>query len=494
MAKYRCTICGYIYDDDKEEVKFEDLPDSWTCPLCGVPKSLFEKVEDNQIEEKKEEKLSNAVKIAKDNPSIERIESKCINCGVCALTCEKLEGITKEAEKQIVCVNCGQCVQRCPTGALIPKRENGKLEKAKEEGKICIAYTSPAVRVAIGEEFGMEYGTFAQGKLVSALKELGFDYVFDVTFGADLTIMEEASELIKRVKENKNLPMFTSCCPAWVKYAEIFYPELLNNISTCKSPIGMQGAMVKNYFAEKNNLDKNKLYTVAITPCTAKKYEITREEIEGTDLVLTTTQVADTLKDKKIDFRNLEDKEYDKMLGEGTGAGMIFGNTGGVMEAALRTAYKMLTGEELTQNNIEFNVVRGMENVKEATININGLLLNIAIVHKMADAKQILEDVKNGKSKYHYIEIMNCEGGCVGGGGQPKTIDEKQIEVKEKRIAALYNKDKVQKIRCSHQNPEIISAYEEYLGNPLQGRAKELLHTTYKDRSAILQDKEKITD
>ena len=494
MAKYRCTICGYIYDDDKEEVKFEDLPDSWTCPLCGVPKSLFEKVEDNQIEEKKEEKLSNAVKIAKDNPSIERIESKCINCGVCALTCEKLEGRTKEAEKQIVCVNCGQCVQRCPTGALIPKRENGKLEKAKEEGKICIAYTSPAVRVAIGEEFGMEYGTFAQGKLVSALKELGFDYVFDVTFGADLTIMEEASELIKRVKENKNLPMFTSCCPAWVKYAEIFYPELLNNISTCKSPIGMQGAMVKNYFAEKNNLDKNKLYTVAITPCTAKKYEITREEIEGTDLVLTTTQVADTLKDKKIDFRNLEDKEYDKMLGEGTGAGMIFGNTGGVMEAALRTAYKMLTGEELTQNNIEFNVVRGMENVKEATININGLLLNIAIVHKMADAKQILEDVKNGKSKYHYIEIMNCEGGCVGGGGQPKTIDEKQIEVKEKRIAALYNKDKVQKIRCSHQNPEIISAYEEYLGNPLQGRAKELLHTTYKDRSAILQDKEKITD
>ena len=413
---------------------------------------------------------------------------------MCALTCEKLEGITKEAEKQIVCVNCGQCVQRCPTGALIPKRENGKLEKAKEEGKICIAYTSPAVRVAIGEEFGMEYGTFAQGKLVSALKELGFDYVFDVTFGADLTIMEEASELIKRVKENKNLPMFTSCCPAWVKYAEIFYPELLNNISTCKSPIGMQGAMVKNYFAEKNNLDKNKLYTVAITPCTAKKYEITREEIEGTDLVLTTTQVADILKDKKIDFRNLEDKEYDKMLGEGTGAGMIFGNTGGVMEAALRTAYKMLTGEELTQNNIEFNVVRGMENVKEATININGLLLNIAIVHKMADAKQILEDVKNGKSKYHYIEIMNCEGGCVGGGGQPKTIDEKQIEVKEKRIAALYNKDKVQKIRCSHQNPEIISAYEEYLGNPLQGRAKELLHTTYKDRSAILQDKEKITD
>ena len=487
MAKYRCTICGYIYDDDKEQIKFEDLPDSWTCPLCGVPKSLFEKIEDNVIEEKKEDRFSNAVKISKDNPSIERIESKCINCGVCTSTCEKLEGIKRKNEKQIICVNCGQCVQRCPTGALIPKRENGKLEKAKEEGKICIAYTSPAVRVAIGEEFGMEYGTFAQGKLVSALKELGFDYVFDVTFGADLTIMEEANELIDRINNKGVLPMFTSCCPSWVKFTEIFYPEFIENISTCKSPSGMQGAMVKNYFAEKNNLDKNRLYTVAITPCTAKKYEISREEIEGTDLVLTTTQIAEILKDKKIDFKSLEDSKFDKMLGEGTGAGMIFGNTGGVMEAALRTAYYMLTKKELTKNNIEFNVARGMQNVKEATVNIDGLLLNIAIVHKMADAKPILEDAKLGKSKYHYIEIMNCEGGCVGGGGQPKTLDEKQIEVKEKRIAALYGKDKIQKIRCSYQNPEIIRAYNEYLGSPLKGKAQNLLHTTYKDKSEILK-------
>lgn len=488
MAKYKCTICGEIYDEEKEGVKFEDLPDTWTCPVCGVPKSLFEKIEGDVVPEKKEKKLKNAVIVEKDNPAIERIESKCIDCGACKNACEKLEGIDKQEEKHAICVYCGQCVQACPTGALVPKREAEKLKKAKEDGKICIAYTSPAVRVAIGEEFGMEYGTFAQGKLVSSLKALGFDYVFDVTFGADLTIMEEASEFIERVKENKNLPMFTSCCPAWVRYAEIFYPEILEHISTCKSPIGMQGPMVKKYFAEKNEIDPNKLYTVAITPCTAKKYEITREEIDGTDLVLTTTQIAELLREQKIDFKNLPDTEYDKLLGEGTGAGMIFGNTGGVMEAALRTAYYMLTGEELTVDNIEFNVARGMENVKEATININEIAINIAIVHKMADAKPILEAVKNGTSKYHYIEIMNCEGGCVGGGGQPKTFDGKEIEVKKKRIEALYGKDKVQKIRCSHQNPEIILAYEEYLGKPLSERAEQLLHTTFSDKSEILKE------
>ena len=335
----------------------------------------------------------------------------------------------------------------------------------------------------------MAYGTFAQGKLVASLKELGFDYVFDVTFGADLTIVEEATELVQRIKQNKNLPMFTSCCPSWVRYAELFYPEILENISTCKSPIGMQGTMVKNYFAEKNEIDKNNIYTVAITPCTAKKFEITREEIDGTDLVLTTTQLAELLREQKIDFKSLQDAEFDKMLGEGTGAGMIFGNTGGVMEAALRTAYHILTGEELTENNIEFNVARGMENVKEATVNINGMSLNIAIVHKMADAKPILEAVKNGTSKYHYIEIMNCEGGCVGGGGQPKTIEYEQKEIKEKRTAGLYNRDKTRKIRCSHQNPEIITAYKEYLGEPTGEKTEKLLHTIFSDKSNTIKEK-----
>lgn len=301
--------------------------------------------------------------------------------------------------------------------------------------------------------------------------------------------MEEANELVERIRLNKNLPMLTSCCPAWVRYAEIFYPEILDNISTCKSPIGMQGAIVKSYFAEKNGLDKNDLYTVAITPCTAKKYEITREEIDGTDLVLTTTQIAEMIRENKIDFKNLQEEEYDRMLGEGSGAGMIFGNTGGVMEAALRTAYNILTGNELTNDTIEFNEARGMDNVKEATININGTDINIAIVHKMADAKRILEEVKNGISKYHYIEIMNCEGGCIGGGGQPKSIVDRQKEIKEKRIQALYQKDKADKVRCSHQNPEIIALYKEYLEKPLSKRAEELLHTTYKDKSDILNRK-----
>lgn len=478
MAKYKCTICGYIYDDNSEKTEFQDLPDSWNCKLCGVPKSLFEKIEVEEI--KKEEKLNNAVKIEKNNPAIERIESKCVNCGACKTACKKLEGIDKKEEKEIICVYCGQCVQACPTGALIQKNEKGKLEKAKESGKICIAYTAPAVRVAIGEEFGLEYGTFAQGKLVSALKKLGFDYVFDVTFGADLTIVEEAYEFVERIKTNKNLPMFTSCCPSWVHYAEIFYPEILNNISTCKSPIGMQGAMVKNYFAEKNGINKGEMYTVAITPCTSKKYEILKDEKNNTDLVLTTTQIAEMIKEKKIDFKNLQDEEYDKILGEGTGAGMIFGNTGGVMEAALRTTYNILTGKELTNEKIEIRETRGMKNIKEATININGTDINIAVIHKMADAKPILEDVKNGTSKYHYIEIMNCEGGCIGGGGQPKGIEDKKKEIKEKRIEALYKRDRKDKIRASHKNPEIISLYKEYLEEPLSKKAIKLLHNKEK--------------
>lgn len=288
--------------------------------------------------------------------------------------------------------------------------------------------------------------------------------------------MEEAYEFAERIKENKKLPMFTSCCPSWVRYAEIFYPEILKNISTCKSPIGMQGAMVKNYFAEKNGINSEKIYTVAITPCTAKKYEILKEDSKGTDLVITTTQIAKMIRDKNIDFKNLPDEEYNEMLGEGTGAGMIFGNTGGVMEAALRTVYNILTGTELTKEAIEIKETRGMKNIKEATININGMSINIAVIHKMADAKSILEDVKNGTSKYHYIEIMNCEGGCIGGGGQPKTLEDTSQEIKQKRVEALYKRDKEDKIRTSHKNPEIISAYEEYLGKPLSKKAIELLH------------------
>lgn len=425
-----------------------------------------------------------AIYIAKDNPAIERIDEKCIDCGICTNTCRQRENIENTSNKSI-CINCGQCVQTCPTGAIVPKQDKNKLKEAIKNKKVCIAYTSPSVRVALGDEFGMEYGEFVQGKLVTTLRKIGFKYVLDVTFGADLTIMEEAYELVERIKNNGVLPMFTSCCPSWVKYAEIFYPEILDHISTCKSPIGMQGQIVKNYFIQKHNLNKEDVFCVAITPCTAKKYEISRKEIDGTDLVITTKELADIIKEEKIDFANLEDGNYDSLLQEASGAGMIFGNTGGVMEAALRTAYYILTGKELEKEKIEFKEVRGMQNVKEATININGINLNIAIIHKMSSAIPILEEVKNGTSKYHYIEIMNCVGGCIGGGGQPKFKIAEEMQIKEKRIESLYSRDRENKIRCSHQNPEIIKLYEEFLEKPLSKKSEELLHTTYEDKSYL---------
>lgn len=429
--------------------------------------------------------FENAIDIAKDNVAIERIDEKCVDCGLCKKACKQREGIEDICGGK-ACVNCGQCVQLCPTNAIIPRRDKEKLEQAIKNNKICIAYTAPAVRVAVGEEFGMQIGEFAQGKLVASLRKLGFKYVLDVTFGADLTIMEEANELVDRIKNGGKLPMFTSCCPAWVKYAEINYPEILDNISTCKSPIAMQGKIVQEYFANKINIDKDNIFTVAITPCTAKKYEIAREEIDGTDIVITTEELVEMLKEKNINIKELTDSEYDSLLGEGSGAGMIFGNTGGVMEAALRTTYNILTGKELEEDAIEFKAVRGMDNVKEATIDINGIKINIAVINQMSSAIPILEDVKNGTSKYQYIEIMNCLGGCIGGGGQPQIPIIKEKEVKEKRINSLYERDKNDKIRVSYKNSEIIKLYDEFLGKPLSEKCEELLHTSYKNKSNLL--------
>lgn len=479
--RYKCTICGSIYDEEKEKNKFDNIE---SCPSCGCPKFLLEKTE--EIEKEKDEyNFTNAVKISKDNPSIERINEKCIDCGMCAKICMERENI-KDICSGELCVNCGQCTTFCPTSALIPKIDKDKFYEAKQKGKVLVAYTSPSVRVSLGDEFNLEKGSLVQGKLVSSLRKLGFNYVFDVTFAADLTIMEEANELIKRIKNNETLPMFTSCCPSWVKYAEIFYPEILNNISTCKSPIGMMGEVVKNYFSMKSGIDKNDIYAVAITPCTAKKYEIKREEITGTDLVLTVRELADILKEEKIDFASLEDSNYDSLLGEGSGAGIIFGNTGGVMEAALREAYYILTGNLL--ENIEFNSVRGMDNVKEAEVDIDGKTLKVAVIHKMSSAIPILDEVKNGTSKYDYIEIMNCYGGCIGGGGQPKVLEAQEKEVKEKRIETLYKRDKEVSIRYPHENKDIVRIYDEFFGSPLSEKSEELLHTSYKDKSKILDD------
>lgn len=316
------------------------------------------------------------------------------------------------------------------------------------------------------------------------MKQIGFDYVLDTSFAADLTIMEEASELIDRIKNNGKLPMFTSCCPAWVKYAEQFYPSILDNISTCKSPIGMMGMIVQNYFTKEKDIDKNDIYTVAITPCTAKKYEIKRDEIKGTDLVLTLYELEDYIKENSIKYEDIKESDFDFLLGEGSGAGIIFGNTGGVMESSLRTANYLLTGKDLSDDKIEFESVRGYNGLRDVSLKIGDIELNVAIIDGMSNAKKVLEEVKNNTSKYHYIEIMNCVGGCIGGGGQPKISISEEDEIKEKRIKNLYKRDSDLKNRLSHRNPDIINVYNNYLEKPLSRLSEELLHTKYIDRSS----------
>lgn len=432
--------------------------------------------------------LNNAVKISNDNLSIERIIEKCINCGMCKNTCKVKEGMSFDENSEL-CINCGQCVQSCPVRALIPKRDYEKFKDAKKKGKICIAYTSPSVRVALGDAFDKEYGSFEQNKVVGVLRKLGFDYVFDTTFAADLTIMEEANELIERIKNKETLPMFTSCCPAWIKYAEQFYPEVLDNISTCKSPIGMMGPTVKEYFCNKEGIDKENTFTVAITPCTAKKYEISRPEITGTDLVITISEIIDEIQKLNLNYDDIEESDYDSFFKEGSGAGVIFGNTGGVMEAALRTAYYILTNENLKE--INFNEVRGNKAVKEATIKINNLSINVAVVNGIINAIPLIEDVKNGNSKYQYIEIMNCVGGCIGGGGMPKINQFKQEQIISKRIEGLYKEDDNLKNRFSHENEDIKRTYDEFYGKPLSKKSHTLLHTTYTNRKNIISNVEK---
>lgn len=481
MKKYRCTICGHIYDDAKEKIKFEDLEDDWVCPKCGVPKELFQLIDENEQTEETDEDTIN-VKISDDNVSITRDNDKCIECGLCKTVCTKKEGMTFNSHSEL-CVNCGQCVQACASKAITPKMEINKFLKAKEEGRILVAYISPSTRVAFGEIFGLESGTFTLNKLIGFLKQMGFDYVLDTTFAADLTIMEEASELVNRIQNNGKLPMFTSCCPAWIKYAEQFYPEILEHISTCKSPIGMMGMIVNNYFAKSKNIDDKKLYTVAITPCTAKKYEINRPEIAGTNLVLTLYELEEYIHENNIKYEDIKEANFESIFGEGSGAGVIFGNTGGVMEASLRTAYYLVTKENLKEENIIFNDVRGYNGLREANIKIKDLELNVAIIDGMSNAKKVLEEVKNGTSKYHYIEIMNCVGGCIGGGGQPKTNINKEEETRKNRIINLYKHDENVKIRFSHENPDIIKVYNEYLESPLSKLSEELLHTCYVDRS-----------
>lgn len=441
-------------------------------------------------------------------PSIIRDTSKCILCGRCVETCRELQGIgvlsfQKRGFKTYVgptenrsfanspCIQCGQCVLVCPTGALMEKSEIARVDKAMKEGKYVIVQTAPAVRAAIGEEFGDKIGTPGTGKMVAALHRLGFYRVFDVNFGADLTIMEEANELLIRMKNNGVLPQITSCSPGWVNYMEYFYPELIPNMSTCKSPHQMQGAITKTYYAEKHGIDPKDIFVVSIMPCTAKKYEKERpgeghDGLKDVDAVLTTRELARMIKRSGINWHKLPEEQFDDdLLGQYSGAGVIFGVTGGVMEAALRTAYKALTDKE--HDLITFKEVRGLEGVRDAEININGTILKVAMASGMKSAKVLLEQIKNGTSPYAFIEIMGCPGGCVNGGGQPyvkpmflpNEDDDILNTYRQKRAAVLYSEDERQVVRQSHNNKDIIRLYDEFLGEPCSEKAEELLHTFY---------------
>lgn len=445
------------------------------------------------------------VPIEKDNPAIMRHEEKCIKCGKCKDICEGYISVLghydlKETNDIPICINCGQCANVCPVDSITETYEyKDIIEAIKDPDKIVIVNTSPSIRVSLGEEFGMEDGAFVEGKMVTLLRKLGFDYVLDTNFGADLTITEEASELIERITTGKKpLPQFTSCCPAWVKFAETYYPEIMPNISTVKSPIGMQGPTVKTYFAKKMGIDPKKIINVALTPCTAKKFEIRREEMSDAskyldipdmmdmDNVITTREVAIWAKENKIDFESLEDSEFDSFMGEASGAGVIFGNTGGVMEAALRTAYAYITKEEVPEMLYELKPIRGMEEMREASVRVGDFTVNVAVIYGTENARKMIDKLKTTDKHYDFIEVMTCPGGCIGGGGQPKNKRNKNDAIRRKRVEGLYNKDKEMELKSSHENKQIITLYEEFYENPLSELAEKMLHTAYHDRSSDL--------
>lgn len=443
------------------------------------------------------------------SPSIIRDMDKCIMCRRCEMMCNEVQTVgalsaINRGFKAVVapafemdlekspCTYCGQCVSVCPTGALTEvDHSNDVLRALADSTKTVVIQTAPAVRAALGEEFGLEPGTSVTGKMVAALRRLGFNYVFDTDFSADLTIMEEGTELLDRLTrllsgdQNVKLPMLTSCCPGWVNFFEHNFPDMLDIPSTAKSPQQMFGAIAKTYFADKIGVDRKNLIVVSVMPCLAKKYECQRDEFKvngnpDVDFSISTRELAQFIKQANIDFMELPDEDFDYPLGESTGAGVIFANTGGVIEAACRTAYEVYTGKSLDK--VEFEELRGMEGIRSATIDFNGLPLNIGIAHGLANARTLLNDIRAGKSKFHAIEIMACPGGCIGGGGQP--FHHGHSEILKKRAAAIYNEDKEKIIRKSHENPSIIKLYEEFLGKPCGHKSHELLHTSYFDKSS----------
>ena len=444
-----------------------------------------------------------------DDVSISRDDSKCILCGQCIEACEKVQSVFGYYElptfDEFICVHCGQCALWCPTGSIMERDDTGKVEAAlADPNMVVIGQPSPATRVGLGEEFGLPAGTWVEGQLATSMKELGFNAALDINFAADLTIMEEASELVERVSKGGELPQFTSCCPAWVKFVEYYYPDLIPHLSSARSPIGMQGPIVKTYYAEKQGIDPKNIFNVTITPCVAKKFEASRPELNGAavyhgddsikdnDVILCAREYANLLRRNGIDLPSLPESQFDPLMGVGSGGGLIFGNTGGVMEAALRSAYYFITGEQPPADLLDYKPVRGLEGIKRATVNIPTVgEVKVVVAHGLFNARKMCEEVRAGKADFHFLEVMACPGGCISGGGQPRTSVPPQDWVRQARIDTMYQKDASYGLRNSHDNPEIQQLYKVFLGEPLGHMAHELLHTKYHSRAEHLVPKKR---